>query len=297
MIVTAPSLLDVPDFETILTRRKNAFVELFPTAEQDNWRNTLALESSPVTKLLEEAAYTELLLRGHINVIAQSNLIQFAKGEALDHAAAWYQVTRLTGESDERFRARLFYHIRALAGNGTHESYIAKALATHVRVKDVAAYRLAPGIVNVAIWIDDSITDESIKEKDIPAAKQTIRDTVLAAVQAQFSAEKTMLGIDVNVYEAKFHDVAVHAKVVVSNNAPADAQTKIAEALRASSASEAEFGKPLAASQIVAWLHLPVAGADFVEKVQLHSPNTDLIPAQDELWRITDVELELAYGT
>lgn len=58
-----PQIVDVPDFETLLAERKAAFVALYPVDEQDAVRRTLALESEPVTKLLQESTYREILLR------------------------------------------------------------------------------------------------------------------------------------------------------------------------------------------------------------------------------------------
>lgn len=54
-----PQIVDVPDFETLLAERKAAFVLLYPADEQDAVRRTLALESEPVTKLLQESTYRE----------------------------------------------------------------------------------------------------------------------------------------------------------------------------------------------------------------------------------------------
>ncbi|EDC6909713.1 baseplate assembly protein [Salmonella enterica subsp. enterica serovar Enteritidis] len=61
-----PQIVDVPDFETLLAERKAAFVALYPVDEQDAVRRTLALESEPVTKLLQESTYREILLRQRI---------------------------------------------------------------------------------------------------------------------------------------------------------------------------------------------------------------------------------------
>ncbi len=63
----APQIVDVPDFETLLAERKAEFVALHPKDEQEAVIRTLELESEPVTKLLQENAYRELLLRQRIN--------------------------------------------------------------------------------------------------------------------------------------------------------------------------------------------------------------------------------------
>lgn len=76
----APQIVDVPDFETLLAERKAAFVALHPKDKQEAVMRTLALESEPVTKLLQENTYRELLLRQRINEAAQAVMVAYAMG-------------------------------------------------------------------------------------------------------------------------------------------------------------------------------------------------------------------------
>ena len=76
----APQIVDVPDFETLLTERKAEFVALHPKDEQEAVIRTLELESEPVTKLLQENAYRELLLRQRINEAAQAVMVAMPMG-------------------------------------------------------------------------------------------------------------------------------------------------------------------------------------------------------------------------
>ena len=85
-----------PDFETLLAERKAEFVALHPKDEQEAVMRTLELESEPVTKLLQENAYRELLLRQRINEAAQAVMVAYAMGGDLDQLAANYNVKRLT---------------------------------------------------------------------------------------------------------------------------------------------------------------------------------------------------------
>src|SRR5690606_32302159 len=70
--LSASQIVDVTDFESLLKVRKSAFVALYPADEQDAVRRTLELESESVTKLLQENAYREILLRQRINEAAIS---------------------------------------------------------------------------------------------------------------------------------------------------------------------------------------------------------------------------------
>ena len=98
---TIPNVIESLDYETILERRKAAFIALWPVSEQQAWRDTLMLESEPVTKLLEESAYLELLLRTRINHAAASNLLAFAGDRDLDRLADFYGMARQGDEGDD----------------------------------------------------------------------------------------------------------------------------------------------------------------------------------------------------
>ena len=56
-----PYALEELDFETIYKERKEALIELWPDNQQNQIRKTLDRESEPLTKLLQENSYRELL--------------------------------------------------------------------------------------------------------------------------------------------------------------------------------------------------------------------------------------------
>lgn len=134
----APQIVDVPDFETLLAERKAEFVALHPKDEQEAVIRTLELESEPVTKLLQENAYRELLLRQRINEAAQAVMVAYAMGSDLDQLAANYNVKRLTVtpadndavppvaavmESDEALRLRVPAAFEGLSVAGPTAAY------------------------------------------------------------------------------------------------------------------------------------------------------------------------------
>ncbi|VFB08881.1 phage P2 baseplate assembly gpJ-like protein [Aeromonas salmonicida] len=91
-----PDVIESLDFETILAERKAYCVSLYPTEQQAAIAATLDLESEPITKLLQENAYRELILRQRINEAAVANMLAWAKGADLDNLAANWNVQRLT---------------------------------------------------------------------------------------------------------------------------------------------------------------------------------------------------------
>ncbi|MGL4869985.1 MAG: baseplate J/gp47 family protein [Aeromonas veronii] len=91
-----PDVIEPLDYETILAERKAYFISLYPADQQASVTATLALESEPITKLLQENAYRELILRQRINDAAVANMLAWAKGRDLDNLVANWNVQRLT---------------------------------------------------------------------------------------------------------------------------------------------------------------------------------------------------------
>lgn len=89
-----PQIVDVPDFENLLSERKAEFVALFPAEEQEAVARTLALESEPVVKMLQENVYRELLLRQRINEAAKAVMVAYSGGDDLDNLGANNNVQR-----------------------------------------------------------------------------------------------------------------------------------------------------------------------------------------------------------
>ncbi|NRL21310.1 baseplate assembly protein [Salmonella enterica subsp. enterica serovar Typhi] len=120
----APQIVDVPDFDTLLAERKAEFVALHPKDEQEAVSRTLELESEPVTKLLQENAYRELLLRQRINEAAQAVMAAYAIGSDLDQLAANYNVKRLTvtdASATSPAPAEVVLTVLSREGDGTAE--------------------------------------------------------------------------------------------------------------------------------------------------------------------------------
>lgn len=91
-----PDVIESLDFEIILAERKAYCISLYPADQQAAIAATLDLESEPITKLLQENAYRELILRQRINEAAVANMLAWAKGADLDNLAANWNVQRLT---------------------------------------------------------------------------------------------------------------------------------------------------------------------------------------------------------
>lgn len=85
----APQIVEELDYETILTAMRAKLAELLP-----DWTAS-DLESDPANKVLEVAAYREMLMRQRVNESVRACMLAFARSTDLDHLAANFGVERL----------------------------------------------------------------------------------------------------------------------------------------------------------------------------------------------------------
>ena len=105
-------VLEKIDVETILAERMARLKELWakydpPSAAQYDVEQ---LEFDPIKINQEACSYFELLIRDRINQAARSITLAYAIGTDLDAIASRYPggVPRLEGESDDRYRRRIW---------------------------------------------------------------------------------------------------------------------------------------------------------------------------------------------
>jgi phage-related baseplate assembly protein len=67
-----------------VAERKATLISLYPEAERAAISRTLALESEPIVKLLQENAYREVILRQRINDAAKAVMLAYSTGADLD---------------------------------------------------------------------------------------------------------------------------------------------------------------------------------------------------------------------
>jgi len=93
--VGAPIVVEVLDYEDILAERKATLISLYPEEQREAVARTLALESEPIVKLLQETAYREVILRQRINDAAKAVMLAYATGADLDQLGANFNTPRL----------------------------------------------------------------------------------------------------------------------------------------------------------------------------------------------------------
>ena len=127
---------------------------------------TLALESEPLTKLLQESAYRETLLRQRVNEAALAVLLPFAKGADLEQIGARFNVSKLVivpanpnavppvaavMEEDDSLRERIQMAMEGLSTAGPRNAYIFHSRSADGRVADASAISPAPAEVVVTV--------------------------------------------------------------------------------------------------------------------------------------------------
>lgn len=141
-----PSVVEQLDFEAVLAALRADVVALDPELEP-----ALSLESDPIIKLLEVAAYRELILRQRINDAARAVMLPYAQGADLDNLSALFGVERLDGEPDESLRKRTQIAPEGTSVAGPTQSYIYHALSASPDVRDASVTSPDPGLVRVAL--------------------------------------------------------------------------------------------------------------------------------------------------
>lgn len=175
----APQVVEQIDYEQILADRKAYAISLWPADEQAEIAGRLELESEPITKLLQENAYREMIWRQRVNESALAVLLSSATGSDLDQVAANVNVKRLVIqaaqpqaippipqvlESDEALRERAQMAFEGLSTAGPRNSYIFHARAADGRVADATAQSPSPAVAVVTIQsaLDDGTADQAL---------------------------------------------------------------------------------------------------------------------------------------
>lgn len=246
----APQIVDVPDFETLLAERKAEFVALHPKDEQEAVIRTLELESEPVTKLLQENAYRELLLRQRINEAAQAVMVAYAMGGDLDQLAANYNVTRL----------RVPAAFEGLSVAGPTAAYEFHARSADGRVADASATSPAPAEVVLTVL---SREGDGTAEKDL-----------LDVVEKALNSENVRPVADrLTVRSAEIIPYRVEATIFLYPGPEAEPVMAAAKAsLQKYIASQTRLGRDIRRSAIFAALHV-----EGVQRVELASPLADVV--------------------
>lgn len=156
----APPVLEDLNFEEVYQED----LSTFRLHMGDNW--SAALESDPVTKLLEVGAYRKLGNRARVNDAAKALMLAHAKRGDLDQLAANVGLKRLVVqaedltavppvaevlEEDDALRERVQMVYEGLTTAGPRNSYILHARNASGLVADATAESPSPAVVDVTV--------------------------------------------------------------------------------------------------------------------------------------------------
>jgi len=234
------------------------------------------LASDPAIKLIEVAAYRELLLRARINEAARANLLAFAVGNDLEHLGAFYGVTRLPQEQDEPLRRRIRARIMGFANAGGAAHYRYWALSASPEVADVAVDSPGPGRVRISVLPTGH--SDTVPE----ALLETVRATVLRD-------DVRVLTDTVEVVPVSLVPVTVSAQIWLYPDTPLAVFEGLAPRLIRELAQAAVLGWDLTQSWLIGQLQQPG-----IHKVALTHPDADIRIHSTQAVRLTDVQLTFA---
>lgn len=271
--IAPPDVVEELDFEAIYQELLDDFRRLYP-----EW--TVSLESDPVVKLLELAAYREMLLRARINDAARACMLAYASGSDLEHLAALLGVTRLVGdeseELDDRLRLRAQMALEGETVAGSRGSYIFHALSASNQVKDVAVDSPVPGEVRVTVL--------STEGDGVPSVG------LISTVVSYLSAEERRPLTDLVTVEAA--EIVPFTVEATLNVYPGPASSPILAAAEAAVEAyvveHAKLGHDITLSGLYACLHQPG-----VQRVVLTSPAVDVVIGERQAAHCTGVVIAL----
>ena len=183
------------DFEAVLAALKADFIDRYEGAAA-----VIDLESAPVVKLLEVAAYRETILLNRINQAAKSVMLATASGSDLDNLAAIVPLSRLDGETDTAFAARIQLAPEGFSTAGPNGGYEFHTKGVSADITDVYVGEPTPGVVDIYILSSDAAVPTALLD-DVNAAlsadevrplTDNVRVSAFVPVQYSIDAKLTM---------------------------------------------------------------------------------------------------------
>lgn len=270
-----PVVVEPLDFETLFAQRKAAFIAMYPEDEQEEIASTLELESEPITMLLEENCYRELLLRQRVNEAARAVMLAYSTDSDLDNLAVNFNVERLTiqeeddsvtppveavMESDADLRTRTQQAFEGLSVAGPTAAYEFWGRSADGRVADISAVSPTPACVTISVLS---------REGD-----GTASDDLLSVVATALNDEEVRPVADrVTVQSAEIVPYQIDATLYIYPGPEAEPVRQASEQqLQAYIAAQNRLGRDIRLSAIYAALHV-----EGVQRVELAQPVADIV--------------------
>ncbi|WP_425385069.1 baseplate assembly protein [Wolbachia endosymbiont (group B) of Schoenobius gigantella] len=258
------NIIEPLNFEEIFSRMKEELI-----SRDESF--TALVESDSAMKVLEVAAWRELLLRQRINEAVKSNLLKFAIGEDLDNLAEFYGVERQKEEDDERFRKIIKAKIIGWSTGGSKEHYRYHALSADSRVKDALVESPIPGKVQVSI---------------LSTELSTLQEELLEIVKNQLNREDVRILTDtVEVVSCNMIEIDIQSKISIKRP---DIIETVKKKFIEKFGTTKRLGWKVTRSWIIANLFM-----EGVENVELIEPREDIVVKGNECAFLKSLNVEL----
>lgn len=275
----APDIVEALDYETI-------FNEMLQALRHKTDQFSTLIESDPAYKILEVAAYRELLLRQRVNDASKSVMLAYATGNDLDNLAALFGVKRqftadpnseskeLIKESDLRFRMRIPLSLEGHSTAGPIGAYKFHTLSASGQVKDVSVSTPEPGKVLVTILANT--------QTGLPSPE------LLSLILEKLNHQDIRPLTDwVNVQSAQIIDYQVEANIEL-NSGPGKMQSleNVRSKVNAFVQKAHQLGNEITLSGLYAAMHQPG-----VKKVKLLHPLSDIQVTAEQAAYCNDIKI------
>lgn len=309
-----PDIIEALDYQSIF----DAILADFRTRNPDF---SALLHSDPAVKLLEVAAYRELILRQRVNDAFKATLLGLAAGADLDNLADFYNVSRATDETDTALRDRTIEKIKGSSTGGGAAWYRYQALTADDRVADALVTSPAPGAVQVAILSEEASQiaaatgaaldtigavygvarsefnepDDTYRARIRTAALGTAGDgaassVLISAIDLILQAPDVRVITDtLTTISASVVVVDITADIYLYPDTNSNILNGLEEQLRTDLAAAGGLGWDLARSWLISRMH-----REGVQRVELTSPSSDVVISGSQAVSFGTISITLA---
>ena len=288
-LLPVPDVVEELDYETILAERIATLISLYPEDQQEAIARTLALESEPIVKLLQENAYREVIWRQRVNESARAVMLAYAIGSDLDNIGANFNVERLVVtpaddttipptaaemELDADYRLRIQQAFEGMSVAGSTGAYEFHGRSADGRVADISVISPSPACVTISV----------LSRED----NGTASDELLTIVRNALNGEDVRPVADrVTVQSALIVDYQIRATLFIYPGPESEPIRAAAEAkLKAYTSAQHRLGRDIRLSAIYAALHV-----EGVQRVELAAPVADIVLDKTQASFCTDYQI------
>ncbi|EBG5323196.1 baseplate assembly protein [Salmonella enterica subsp. enterica] len=288
-LLPVPDVVEELDYETILAERIATLISLYPEDQQEAVARTLALESEPVVKLLQENAYREVIWRQRVNEAARAVMLAYAIDSDLDNIGANFNVERLVVtpaddttipptpaemELDADYRLRIQQAFEGMSVAGSTGAYEFHGRSADGRVADISVISPSPACVTISV----------LSRENNGAAS----DELLSIVRNALNGEDVRPVADrVTVQSAQIVDYQIRATLFIYPGPESEPIRAAAEAkLKAYARAQHRLGRDIRRSAIYAALHV-----EGVQRVELTAPVADIVLDKTQASFCTDYQI------